>query len=176
MEGFTMKKNEQYHIHHLGRTIYFRKSFLEAAGTRDTQEYQELMELQQMHPDFKLMPWNIAAPKKKKESYKGLTLERMDAFLKWKYKNNQAEYDAVKSEFDGIKGFCDEFHKGTSGGNCKKWFLDRYKDDYLNWAKKKAKRDTPTDNAGQSSDNAAETTENVQEPNENANESASSEQ
>ena len=174
------KQNEQYHIHTLGKAIYFRKSFLEATGTMGTPEYNTLMELQAKHPNFKLLPWSIAEPKKKKESYKGLTLERMDAFLKWKYKNNQADYDAVKAEFDGIKGFCDEFHKGSSGGNCKKWFLERYKDEYLNWAKKKAKlekkKDETAENAGESNNNTAEPTENTQEPIPNANESASSEQ
>lgn len=170
MEGFTMKKNEQYHIHHLGRTIYFRKSFLEAAGTTETPEYRELMELQEKHPDFKLMPWSIAEPKKKKESYKGLTISQMDAFLKWKYKGKKEEYDAVKAEFDAIRGFCKEFHKTTSGGNCKKWFLERYKEEYLHWAKKKAKK--PVDAA----DNSSEPTENTQESDDNAVDSVSSEQ
>lgn len=176
MKEFTMKKNEQYHIYTLGKAIYFRKSFLEATGTMGTPEYNTLMELQERHPDFKLLPWNIAAPKKKKESYKGLTLERMDAFLKWKYKEDAAEYKTVKTEFDEIKGFCDEFHKGSSGGNCKKWFVERYKEEYLNWAKIKAKKDASTDNAEESSDNASETTENAQETNKNLDDYASSEQ
>ena len=169
MKGFTMKKNEQYHIHTLGKTIYFRKSFLEATGTMETPEYQELMELQQRHPDFKLMQWSIAKPKKK-ESYKGLTIPQMDAFLKWKYVDNPTEYKAVKADFDAIRGFCKEFHKETSGGNCRKWFLERYKDEYLNWAKKKAKK--PDDAA----ENAAEPDENVQESSQNAAEPSSSEQ
>lgn len=170
MEGFTMKKNEQYHIYTLGKTIYFRKRFLEATGTMGTPEYKILEELQKKHPDFKLMQWSIAAPKKKKESYKGLTIQQMDAFLKWKYGKNTEEYKAVKAEFDDIKGFCDEFHKATSGGNCKKWFLERYKDEYLNWAKKKAKKKVDAN------ENTAESTENAQEPDENAAESASSEE
>jgi len=166
MEGFTMRKTEQYHIHTLGRTIYFRKRFLELAGTMGTPEYNTLMELQERHPDFELKQWSIAAPKNKKESYKGLTIERMVAFLQWKYGDATEEYQAKKSEFDAIKGFCDDFHKGSSGGNCKSWFIKRYKDEYLNWAKKKAKKDTPTENA-------AEPTENAAEPNENADKSAS---
>lgn len=166
MEGFTMRKNEQYHIHTLGKTIYFRKSFLEAAGTMEAPEYKILMELQERHPDFKLMPWSIAKPKNKKESYKGLTIPQMDAFLKWKYTDGTEEYKAVKAELDAIRGFCKEFHKETSGGNCKKWFLERYKDEYLHWAKKKAKK----------TDNAAEPYENAQEPSQNALETASFEQ
>lgn len=129
MDGFTMRKNEQYHIHHLGKAIYFRKSFLEATGTMGTPEYLKLMELQAQHPDFKLVQWSIAQPKTK-ESYKGLTIAQMEAFLKWKYKGNQKEYDAVKAEFDGIRGFCNEFHKATTSGNLKTWFLGRYKNEF----------------------------------------------
>lgn len=176
MEGFTMKKNEQYHIHHLSKTIYFRKSFLEATGTMETPEYQELMELQRKHPDFKLMQWSIAEPKKK-ESYKGLTIQRMDTFLKWKYRDNPAEYKAAKEELDAIRGFCKEFHKETSGGNCKKWFLDRYKEEYLNWAKKKAKKsDDAAENTAEPDENAQEPSQNGTEPETTAAEPVSSEQ
>lgn len=154
MDGFTMRKNEQYHIHHLGKAIYFRKSFLEATGTMGTPEYQELMRLQEQHPDFELRQWSIAEPKKRKESYKGLTVAQMEAFLEWKYKDNPGEYATVKAEFDSIRGFCDEFHKSSTSGNLKTWFLGRYKDEYLNWAKKKAKKpQEPQQNASESNEN-----------------------
>ena len=176
MKGFTMKKSEQYHIDHLNKTIYFRKSFLEATGTMGTPEYQELMELQAKHPDFKLLQWSIAEPKKKKESYKGLTIEQMDTFLKWKYGDNTAEYKAAKAELDAIRGFCKEFHKETSGGNCKKWFLDRYKDDYLHWPKKAKKLEDVAENVAESSENEQESSQNAAKPTTTAAETASSKQ
>ena len=176
MKEFTMKKNERYHIYHQGKAIYFRRSFLEATGNMKNPEYQELMDLQTKHPDFKLLTWNIAKPEKKKESYKGLTIERMDTFLKWKYRDNPAKYKAEKAELDSIRGFCKDFHKETSGGNCKKWFLDRYKDEYLNWAKKKAKKsDDVAENAAEPNENAQEPSQNETEPETTAVEAASSE-
>ena len=165
MKEFTMKKNERYHIYHQGKAIYFRKSFLEATGNMKNPEYQELMELQAKHPDFKLLTWNIAKPEKKKETYKGLTIEQMDAFLQWKYKGKKEEYDTVKAEFDGIKNFCDGFHKASSSGTLKSWFLGQYKDEYLDWAKEQVKL----------AKNKAKANKNRQKPNQNAAETASSE-
>ena len=130
----TMKKNEQYHIDPITKTITLTKKFLKEASTLDTPENAKLMELMEKYPSFTLVERKIKKAEKK-TTYKGLTTQRMKEFLTWLYRNNEETKEAKLAEFDAREKFYDDFHKVEKASAMKTWFLKDHKDQYLDWEK-----------------------------------------
>ena len=135
--NMSMKKNEQYHIDHLSKTIILTKKFLNEAGCLDTPEYRILMELTEKHPNYELIERKIKKAEGK-TTYKGLNSNKMKEFITWRYRNDAKSQKAKLEEFDARLKFYEDFHKAEKGSAMKAWFLNEYKEQYLNWEKAKA--------------------------------------
>lgn len=111
--GYTIKDN----------TIVLTKAYAKLAYTPNTKEFRELAELHKAFPDFPIV-MRTASKNEDKEKFTDLSIARMEYFIE-RFKN-----EAAMTEFQNAK----EFHKGTAGyyGKMKKWFLKRYKEEYLN--------------------------------------------
>ena len=104
-------------------TITLTKAFAKNAYTPGTEEFRYLTELHKAFPDFPIVQ-RIAKKNENKEKFTDLSVDRMEKFIKWfKGEKELAEFLNAK-----------DFYKGTTGyyGKMKKWFLDKYKDEYLN--------------------------------------------
>jgi len=117
-----MKKNT-YIINHNDKTITLTKAYAKLANTPGTKEFRELAELHKAFPDY-LIVMRTVSKNEDKEKFADLTVDRMEYFIKC-FKDETA-----MTEFQNAKAF----HKETAGyyGKMKKWFLDKYKEEYLN--------------------------------------------
>ena len=104
-------------------TITLTKAFAKLAYTPGTEEFRYLAELHKAFPDFPIVQ-RIAKKNEDKEKFTDLSVDRMEKFIKL----FKGEKELV--EFLNAK----DFYKGTAGyyGKMKKWFLDKYKKEYLN--------------------------------------------
>lgn len=130
----TMKKNEQYHIDHLTKTITLTKKFLKEASILDTPENEKLMELMEKYPAFALVERKINKAEGKK-TYKGLNEKKMREFITWRYRENSETQKSKLDEFDALVKFYEDFHKTEKGSALKSWFLKNHKEQYLDWEK-----------------------------------------
>ena len=106
-----------------GNAIVMTKAFAKLAYTPGTEEFGYLAELHKAFPDFKIV-MRTAKENKSKEKFTDLSIPRMELFIK----SFKGEKELV--EFRNAQAF----YKGTTGyyGKMKKWFLDKYKKEYLN--------------------------------------------
>ncbi|MBO5129861.1 MAG: hypothetical protein J6B95_05905 [Oscillospiraceae bacterium] len=113
MNGCAIKEN----------TIVLTKAFAKLAYTPGTAEFRYLAELHKAFPDFPIVQ-RTASKNEDKEKFTDLSVDRMEKFIKWFKGEKELE------EFQNAKAF----YKGTAGyyGKMKKWFLDKYKKEYLN--------------------------------------------
>ncbi len=116
-----MKKAAGYSIK--DNTIVLTKAYAKLAYTPGTKEFRELAKLHKAFPDYPIVK-RTASKKEDKEKFTDLSVARMEYFIE-RFKD-----EAAMTEFQNAK----EFHKGTVGyyGKMKKWFLDKYKEEYLN--------------------------------------------
>lgn len=115
-------------INERNRTIEMTKKFANAAKRFGTREYKELQEARRDYPTYKVV---TRSAKKKKDSFKGLTLDYMKNYIK----NHEKENSAILNEFYQLCGK-DENGKTikinnnvvehASYGEIKKWFLKQY--------------------------------------------------
>lgn len=102
-------------------TLVITKKFEKAASKFGSPEYKELKEARADFPNFKVV---VRTVKQKKETYKGLTYEYMETYIK-KYEPKETR-EAVLKEFED-KLFISECHsKGRRYPAIKKWFLEKY--------------------------------------------------
>lgn len=113
--------NKGYTVNFLEEVITITKAFATKAGTYGTPEFNELVGLRAAYPNFKI-EYKSIKKKDDKVSYKGLSIERMIAFIQIKY-NKDAAMDFCKY----IK-----VHEGEKEKYpiIKKMFLAKYKDEY----------------------------------------------
>ncbi len=133
-----MKKTAGYSIK--DNTIVLTKAYAKLAYTPGTKEFRELSALHQNFPDFPIV-MRTATKNEDKEKFTDLTLDRMEYFIKC-FKNDKA-----LEEFQNAK----KFYKGTKGyyGKMKKWFLDKYKNDYLDADFSKVKPQNQEENSAE---------------------------
>ena len=119
--GFILKKFNGCVVK--GNAIVMTKAFAKLAYTPGTEEFGYLAELHKAFPDFKIV-MRTAKENKSKEKFTDLSVPRMELFIK----SFKGEKELV--EFRNAQAF----YKGTTGyyGMKKKWFLDKYKEEYLN--------------------------------------------
>ena len=124
-----MKKNVGYEINPIKKTITLSKKFLKGASVMGTPEYKELKKIQKDNPDFELVVREIQQ-KEDKITYSELTFKVMESIIKGSA-NGDAEDEAQKiAEFNAIKAFY-EGNKATMYGHVKSWFVQKYKEAYL---------------------------------------------
>ena len=134
-----MKKIENYTFNHINKTIILTKKFSKAACTMGTVEFKELTRLMKDYPAYTLEVREIKKPEGK-ITYKGLTAERMREFITWLYQANVETQKVKLGEFDALKEFYDSFHKAEKHAAMKTWFLNKHKEEYLDWEKAMAKK------------------------------------
>lgn len=134
----TMKKNEQYHIDPLSKSIILTKKFLKEAGSLDTPEHKILMELMDAHPNYELVERKIKKAEGK-TTYKGLNEKQMRKFITWLYQGDANAQKEKLEEFDALVKFYNDFHKAEKGSALRAWFLKNHKEKYLDWEKANAK-------------------------------------
>ena len=134
-----MKKTENYTFNHFNKTIIVSKKFSKAASTMGTVEFMELMGVMKAYPAYTLEVREIKKPERK-ITYKGLTVERMREFITWLYQANTEIQKDKLGEFDALKEFYDNFHKAEKHAAMKTWFLNKHKEEYLDWEKAMAKK------------------------------------
>lgn len=118
-----MKNNTaNYTIKIATKEIEISRRFEKAANVIGSNEYNTLITLMNDFPQFKVTVKEIKKNKNKK-SYKGLTIKEMDRFVSTR---TEEEIQA----FNNVKAIARE--KQGTYAIIKKWFLDRYKEDYEN--------------------------------------------
>ena len=116
----TTKAN--YTFDHVNKIIYITKRFENAANIIGSDTYNQLVKLTKDFPTYSI---SVIAPKKKqgKVSYKGLTIDEMKRFVAT-ISNDEA------SLFDKVITIAQ--NKTSPYAVIKKWFLNKYKEAYLN--------------------------------------------
>lgn len=102
------------------RTIDMTKSEAKLAATRNTSQFNELIEMRKDFPDFAIyvIPTKSIKKNEKKESYRGLTYAYMEAYIK-------SHADAsVMEEYQQQRNIA-ECHS-VRYPNVKKWFLAKF--------------------------------------------------
>lgn len=120
-----MKKNVGYEINPIEKTITLSKKFLKGASVMGTPEYKELKKIQKDNPDFELVVREIKQ-KEDKITYNELTYAVMESIIKETSEANDtkmADYIAIKKFYEG--------NKATMYGHVKAWFVQNYKEAYL---------------------------------------------
>ena len=117
-----MKKNVGYEINPIKKTITLSKKFLKGASVMGTPEYKELKKIQKDNPDFELVVREIQQ-KEDKITYNELTFAVMESIIKETDEKKIDEFVAVKKFYEG--------NKATMYGHVKAWFVQNYKEAYL---------------------------------------------
>ena len=110
-----MKKNT-YAIDHANKTITLTKAYAKLANTPGTKEFRELSRLHQAFPEYDIA-MRTATVTANKEKHIGLSVDRMEQYIKAIDKDALAEFEAIKSFYKGMSGYY---------GKMKKWFLAKY--------------------------------------------------
>ena len=103
-------------------TIEMSKKFSKAASRYGTPEYKDLQAVRADYPTYKIVTKTVS---KKKGSFKGLTYEYMESYIKTHDNANEmmSKYNALRAASDNKD---DEFAEAVSYGTIKKWFLAQY--------------------------------------------------
>lgn len=138
-----MKKNQEIFVDHMNDTIYVTANFIKKAGIPGTEEYTVFKTMKNENRGYKIVRRTVSSSKK---VYKGLSIERMRAYIEYK----EGDGSDILKAFDRV---CEEGKiRGHAYPRAKSWFLNMYKDYAAdpNW-------DTAEDNA-QSKENEEEIT------------------
>ena len=119
-----MKQNQNYSIDHSNRKIIVTKSFLKAAGVIGSPAYTELMKVRKENLGYDVKEREIAK-RQNKISYRDLTYENMEEYIKEREKENA---QIVLNEFKRVQEL-GKIYK-TAYFSAKSWFLARYKDEF----------------------------------------------
>lgn len=115
-----MNNKKGYEINYAAKEIIITKQFSKAAGVIDSDEYKVMLVLRKDFTDFNFVIKKIEK-KEDKVSYKGLSIDEMQRFVNTKSKEDQEMFSKVRKLAEGKKG---------KYAVVKKWFLDRYKENY----------------------------------------------
>lgn len=103
-------------------TIEMSKKFAKAASRYGTPEYKDLQAARADYPTYKIVTKTVS---KKKDSFKGLTYEYMESYIKTHDNANEmmSKYNFLRAASESKD---DEFAEAVSYGTIKKWFLAQY--------------------------------------------------
>ena len=107
----SIKINEKNH------TIEITKKFAAAAKRFGTHEYDDLQTVRRDYPKYRVI---TKSTKKKADSFKGLTYEYMETYIRTKDPDRMEEFKSVTK--------LDENGDTPTYAEVKKWFLDCYKE------------------------------------------------
>jgi len=124
-----MKKNANYEINPIDKTITLTKKFLKGASTMGTPEYKELKKLEKDNPGFTLKVREINQ-KENKQTYSELTFAVMKSIIEDVYKTDESKKTEKVAEFEATKVFYSA-NKTTMYGHVKSWFVQNYKQEYV---------------------------------------------
>ena len=104
-------------------TIEVTKAFAKKASKFNTKEYKELQSVRRDYPDFEVV---VRTSKTNKNSYKGLTFEYMETYIK----AHDDENNSIMKDFLDLRGLSDEaieaMADSASYGEIKAWFFEQY--------------------------------------------------
>lgn len=115
-------KTTNYTIKMAAKEIEISRRFEKAANVIGSNEYNTLITLMNDFPQFKVTVKEIKKNKNKK-SYKGLTISEMEKFVSRKSDEDLERFQKALAIAKGRQG---------TYALIKKWFLDRYKEEYAN--------------------------------------------
>ena len=121
-----------YEIKHMEGKIILSKDFLMKAGCLDTKEFQEMRKLREQLPGYEMEEYKIAQ-NPNKQTYGRLTYDTMKSLILGK--EPEETVDATLEEFEKVKKYA-KAHKAAYV-YVKKWFLDRYSEDFKTKKQKK---------------------------------------
>lgn len=139
----TKRKNGKskfvYEADHIDRIIYVDVESMKLAGQIDSPEFEDLMKVREALPGYELKTKEF--PKNNKQTYGGLSVEVMQAFI---IQYEETSEKAVASLKELNKKRAEGLLKKSTYGVVKSWFLDKYGKVYNNstLSKKDGKRDT----------------------------------
>lgn len=117
-------KNNQYEVNHIEGKIIISKKFAKEAGILGTEAYNIMKQLRQDNPTFQIIQREI---KKKagKRTYGKLSYEVMEEYINAK----EGKDSEVLKQFEQVQ----KMSKIQAGSYAyvKKWFLARYKDEFV---------------------------------------------
>lgn len=112
-------------ISRTNKTIEITKKFDKLASKFGSDEYNALQEARRDYPTYKVV---VASPKSgtKKNSYKGLTFEYMEKYIK----SHDDEEKTIMSEYLDLRGESDEAKENLAESvsylEIREWFLDKF--------------------------------------------------
>ena len=108
------------------RSIELTKTFATASSKFGTPEYDQLQQVRKDYPTYKVVTIARKAPKSDKPSYKGLTYEYMEKYIKAHDDENQT----IMKEYMEVRGLSDEADENLAESfnyqEMKDWFLDKF--------------------------------------------------
>lgn len=108
------------------RTIELTKTFATASSKFGTTEYDQLQQVRMDYPNYKVVTIARKATKSDKPSYKGLTYEYMEKYIKAHDDENQT----IMKEYMEVRGLSDEADENLAESfnyqEMKDWFLDKF--------------------------------------------------
>ena len=104
-------------------TIEVTKAFAKKASKFNTKEYKELQSVRRDYPNFEVV---VRTSKPNKNSYKGLTFEYMETYIK----AHDDENNSIMKDFLDLRGQSEEaieaMADSASYGEIKAWFFEQY--------------------------------------------------
>ena len=107
------------------RTIELTKTFATASSKFGSPEYEQLQMARKDYPNYKVVTITRKAPKSDKPTFKGLTYEYMEKYIKShdNAEENMAEYMELRGiSEEGEEALAESFNYQEM----KDWFLDKY--------------------------------------------------
>ena len=113
------------YINEKNRSIEMSKKFAKAACKFGTDEYNDLQIARRDYPGFKVVTITRQAPAKK-DSYKGLTYEYMEKYIK----AHDDENESIMNEYMDMRGLSDDAKAALADPlsyyEVKCWFLKKF--------------------------------------------------
>lgn len=104
-------------------TIVVTKAFAKKASKFNTKEYKDLQSVRRDYPNFEVV---VKASKPSKNSFKGLTFEYMETYIK----AHDDENNTIMKDYLDLRGLSEEATEAMadalSYGEIKAWFLEQY--------------------------------------------------
>jgi len=145
------KKNQGYNVDFVECKIFITKEFAKRASIKKNPEYKLLLELREENPEYAI-DYKAVEISASKNTYNGLTYERMENYIK-----TQPNNVVLMEEYKKARAY---FRNDCRYAKVKKWFLatfENYNDDYpSNITEKSEDNNVPVDSVSEENSNVAE--------------------
>ena len=123
------KTNYEVTVNHSTKEIVLSKQFNSKAKRYNSDEYKELLNVKKDFPDYEVTVRTVSRVNRKADSYKGLTYDYMETYIKAHDKDGSKYKEFVALLPTRAKGFNKAdgvLVKNKSYAEVKKWFLVTY--------------------------------------------------